>query len=798
MAAKKILTAVAGVLLLAGAAFAYTGADVPEEKVKVVLHVNGANGSDENDGSAAKPFKTISKGVAAALENKKRGVGSKVLIAPGVYRERIKIRVKGKDTDAPLVIEAAERGRVVVNGSDVWDGWERKGDSNVYTHAWPYRWPPARNPWKKRWNVRMKPICLRREMIFVDGKALRQVLDAKDLDEGCFFVSEKDGLVSIRLSEGERPDDHVIELGVREWLFSAGGVNRLVVRGIEFRQAGNYLLGAAVGFNGCNDLLVEDCRILWNNGRPLGGGKMRNVTIRRCVINHNGYTAGMSKITNFLFEDVETSYNNWRGDWGDFRGWDAAGIKLLIMRDVLIRRHRSVGNFTRGLWFDWNNKRVIIDGCVWSRNVKDGLFIEANQGPFLVHDCVSSFNGTDGILSTNSMNVTLDSNILYGNGRAQLCVGGRVDRVVQDRDYGTEKPILCRNWTLRNNIIVSTSPDAPAIRVPDWDFFLRTLCAEYNLYHHPKAEAAFQLGPMRLGMEKWRAVTVQDADSMFADPKFVDPEKGRFELRDDSPARRKDAWPKARADASVMESVLEGIRARRNEMIRQAEKTWANAWPLAAKAGGSWMKIDLGPFANRPFTGKDAWIGIPLKELEPGPKKIHGVPFDVIDETKNNGMAAIALKSTRITATRGKPIPEEVTIPLETKAKAVYFLHGCGYGLEHEKSGRYEFVYEDGSTAGVDVIALAKVSEHADVAARQRKTATIQDWWPNAEQFDNDLARQATIVDKKHPLRAVRTLYTLQWVNPHPEKKIKCVRLISAPDKGACIFVIAMTVLRGS
>ena len=171
-----VLTSLVLALLVAGPVEAFTGAEVPEALVKVVLHVSVDTGSDDNDGALATPFKTIGRAVEAALANKQKGIGTKVLIQPGVYRQSIIAKIKAGDTDAPLVIEAVETGKVIVNGSDVWVGWQRKGEQNIYTHAWPYDWPATTNPWAEGYGVQMGPILLRREMIFADGGHLKQVL----------------------------------------------------------------------------------------------------------------------------------------------------------------------------------------------------------------------------------------------------------------------------------------------------------------------------------------------------------------------------------------------------------------------------------------------------------------------------------------------------------------------------------------------------------------------------------------------------------------------------------------------
>jgi len=49
------------------------------------------------------------------------------------------------------------------------------------------------------------------------------------------------------------------------------------------------------------------------------------------------------KVKSLLYEDTETSYNNWRGSWGEFTGWSVREQKQLRVHDAIYRRHKSVG-----------------------------------------------------------------------------------------------------------------------------------------------------------------------------------------------------------------------------------------------------------------------------------------------------------------------------------------------------------------------------------------------------------------------------------------------------------------------
>jgi parallel beta-helix repeat protein len=262
-----------------------------------------------------------------------------------------------------------------------------------------------------------------------------------------------------------------------------------------------------------------------------------------------------------------------------------------------------------------------------------------------------------------------------------------------------------------------------------------------------------------------------------------------------------------RIEATVLELGDEVERQALAEIDRRraaaSKRTWLNAYPLAREAApGDWNVLDLASVANRPIVGEDAWIGIPLEHVEAGRIMIHGVPFEVIDGALNGDMVGVGLRCERFTATRGKPLPREVEVLLGSRAKAVYFLHACGWAPKHEKVAGYEFVYADGTRRVVDIIPYGKADlsavpgtaqAGADRAGRLVAESTIQDWWPDFPQFDNENARRALVSDETGEYR--RFLYTLQWVNPEPEKAVERIRLASEPGKEAFVLVLGITAL---
>jgi len=191
------------------------------------------------------------------------------------------------------------------------------------------------------------------------------------------------GKAFIRVSEGTDIGKSKVEAAVRSGLFRVMGRKNMVLRGFVFMHDTTPVDGGAASFINSSNILVEDCQFVWNNWGGFGFGVCEKVTYRRNVANYNG-DVGMTgwKLKNVLCEDNETSYNNWRGAQGNYKGCSAAGMKNLCIHKAIYRNHRSVGNQTRGFWFDCDCENIVVDHAFWCGNETDGIFFENDRVPF--------------------------------------------------------------------------------------------------------------------------------------------------------------------------------------------------------------------------------------------------------------------------------------------------------------------------------------------------------------------------------------------------------------------------------
>jgi hypothetical protein len=158
---------------------AWAQATVNESQESAFVYVDTAVGSDSNPGTPSLPLKTISAAVPIAISNNVAGIGTRVIINPGIYREGITVAASPNQTSAPMTFQAATNGTVFLSGAVQYANWAPDTQiHNAYTTTWPYRWgfcPPDNGVPLEQ------PIVERREMVFVNGAPMTQVLSISQM-----------------------------------------------------------------------------------------------------------------------------------------------------------------------------------------------------------------------------------------------------------------------------------------------------------------------------------------------------------------------------------------------------------------------------------------------------------------------------------------------------------------------------------------------------------------------------------------------------------------------------------------
>ncbi|MDJ0798481.1 MAG: right-handed parallel beta-helix repeat-containing protein [Calothrix sp. MO_167.B12] len=595
-----------------------TGAQIDESKINQIIHVdiNHPAASDENSGLKQNPLKSFNAAIEKAKGYLKKGEGTKILIYPGVYREGELVidgkALGSKAKDALLVIEGTKKGQVIFSGSEVWqpDSWKQVKDATdkfiYYEHDWQYDFGNNDGAWGKYGPKEV--IAHRSEMVFLNGEPLKQVLlekykytwpdqfsgkgnhkyvgfeePQKTLKPDTFGVAELEengNKIYVRPKEDVEFSKAKIEVGTKRFLLRFFHMENVVLRNLNFQHSSGKtaITGAAVmfgpwygenEFRGSN-ILIEDCDFRWNNSKGLSLLNTKNVTLRRNTANYNGFMGiGVHVMLNTIWEDNKTSFNNWRGYSGNFIGWAIAGAKIHQTRKGIFRRHQSIGNITKGLWFDIANKNILIEDLTAIHNL-DGLHLEISPGPFLVRNALLADNNRSNLLITDATNIFVENSIIHGinaGDTVQLVssksrkFSDKLGEILGEND-GTETPIFLGATQFRNNVIVAGNSNQALIvqKTGDPKIYRDVLENKYvglnNVYWAPQTKV-FGLGFKKNRMSDingWVDFT-GETDYQWIAPQFVKPDNYDFRIQKNSPlkAREKNLPTRRLSSAKVQE-----------------------------------------------------------------------------------------------------------------------------------------------------------------------------------------------------------------------------------------------------
>ena len=194
--------------------------------------------------------------------------------------------------------------------------------------------------------------------------------------------------------------------------------------------------------------------------------------------------------------------------------------------------------------------------------------------------------------------------------------------------------------------------------------------------------------------------------------------------------------------------------------------------------------LDLRPFVNRRFVdkvagdGRDGWTDQgaqqSLTDTPWGVTVCNGVPMDFIRYDQNDYRDCLVMKSTRLKdAPEGeKPYPGKVEgIVVDRKVGNIYFLHAIAWGILNKVETAFTYIvhYGDGTKDELPVRNYREVWDWGFLALTgEMATNNCVKGWANGEN---------------------KGLYLWRWTNPHPEKAITTIDIVSAC--GAQIPLIA-------
>jgi hypothetical protein len=542
MGSMKFLLMLA-MLLFAWSMVAHAQANVNESQESVQLYVDVMNGNDNNPGSQSEPFKTIAKSVAVAEANNQNSIGTHVYINPGLYRENINLHGTGQDTTLPETFEAVTPGTVLISGADPYTNWtQTSGNSSIYSTPWTFNFGLCRG---LLGDAPQEPdIHLRREMAFIDGAPLQQVLTMGQMLEGTFYVDDSGQQLYIWPPSGTNLSSADVELADRGQLWAVTQKNGVVLRNLTFEYSADCVSGGAleVDFGTNQNIDLDGDNFLWNNATGLHlFHPLTNYTVQNVIANHNG-SVGINAFesTNGLWQNNTADFNNWRGEQAAYYGWGAAGINNYGDANDTLSNITTDYNLADGIHWDTNFANINATNITSRNNLFHGVFLERNTGPMNMTNITSCNNSNEvllangtttaaaGIALRDSENVTLTSSFMYGNGNAQFDVIGNPGGIpILDWQTGQIITVFGENFTSTGNTFESTDATQNTLRDSylngdDWMLFQSTLTSGQNTWWNAFTNTSFVLPVPVPGTTTdfpgWQAASGQDLNSTFSQP----------------------------------------------------------------------------------------------------------------------------------------------------------------------------------------------------------------------------------------------------------------------------------------
>jgi len=490
-----------------------------------VLYVDADAGSGRGTGTQAEPLRTIQEAMNRAQDNKDDGRSTRVVIASGVYREAVEFAYSNYDgggTNAKVVVEGAGPEETVIKGSEVFEGWKPEGGGR-FSHEWTRDWGVADDPTDGRIE---EDIVLRREMVFVDGRRMRQVLSAGAMEPGTFRLDESIDRLYLQPPAGTDPSNALVEVAVRSRGWYTMYEHQFTLRGLSVQHVATpweYGRGAVV-VSYADDAVLENVVARQNNFMGFNLQYAAGAELSQSRALHNGHSGwSLFKLTELQGEDVELSYNNWRGLLGGYTNW-GPGNKSSHVHGMTVHGLTAIGNHSRGLWLDTDHTNVVLEDVEFRDNLKDGLYLEANQGPITLRRPRITGNQGYAVLNANSENVTIEDGTLSDNAEGSLHISGAVEgRTVTDFETGGSLLVQSRGWTLQNSVVRQESSGGNLVSTTfgeeAWRRFVNSLSSDYNTWWHPSRREAFRWWTRgRITFEEWQNRTGEDQHSVFADP----------------------------------------------------------------------------------------------------------------------------------------------------------------------------------------------------------------------------------------------------------------------------------------
>lgn len=515
-----------------------TGEDITIRDTEYVVppeaYFVSVNGNDGNEGSVTKPYRTLTRAVEAAP------AGATIVMRAGVYRESVSFVAKR------LTIQPYPHEQVWLKGSLVVNDWNKNG-STWSKDNWPYRFD--RGSYEVGAIDAANPYAGYPDMVFVDGRRLTQVAALADVAPDTFFADYDNS----RLYIGSDPNGRVVEASAYKQALRVGA-DGTIIRGLGFMHYAGARLEATLQFDGCDNVTVENNTIAWAASRGLAIYQGNGATVQGNKFLNNGQVGFAS----WRSDNVRIEGNRFAGNnQEEFRLHgsvaEAAGAKLTVGKNWIIRGNVFENNKATGLWLDISNHNTNIVSNRVINNLSYGIYYEISGRAIIGSNLVAG--NSSGIRISNSSDVKIYNNTLSGNAE-NISIQDDNRQNTNPEELALSITYVTANIELRNNILSNNnSSQNPLFWARDYnstplksaDEMIST--CDVNAYHRENSSAPTKLISWWAGTEEkefsdlneFRLATGHERNGILIDDTtenpFFDAEgTGEYRLRPDSVA----------------------------------------------------------------------------------------------------------------------------------------------------------------------------------------------------------------------------------------------------------------------
>jgi hypothetical protein len=400
-------------------------------------HVS-VKGSDQNEGSALKPLRTINYAAQLAMP------GDVVTVHSGTYREWINPARGGESDVNRIVYRAAVGEKVEIKGSEVITGWKKEKDGiwkvtvpNTFFAGYNSCADMVHGDWCDNFGKNHTAD------VFLNGKSLYEMdkldrvintvpyVNCKDPEGSTYtWYCESDANMTTLWANFHKadPNKELVEISIRRTCFypDKPGINYLTIDGFHISQAatqwgaptaeqigmisthwnkGWIIENNIICDSKCSGITLgkeaSTGNNVWTQNPNLDGSihyievvfrTLRNGWNKEHVGSHivrnneifNCQQTGICGSMGAAFSSIENNNIHDIHQKNQFGGAEIGGIKFHAAIDTRIVKNRIHDNNAFGCWFDWMTQGTRISKNLFYNNAWNDIFFEVNHGPFLV------------------------------------------------------------------------------------------------------------------------------------------------------------------------------------------------------------------------------------------------------------------------------------------------------------------------------------------------------------------------------------------------------------------------------